>query len=139
MEGEAEVCSICHDPLGSELAGQAVQTECGHLFCRTCLLTWLTLHRRCPLCNAEIRRGHRSLREIAPIVGEGLRVQDGQEEEATAMRINLLKRQRSSDEVLAAQFESLAQHLAATITKRRLDSHTTSLPGNMATIAKAGE
>jgi len=44
---EAERCPICHDPLGSEEAGAAVQAECGHLFCSACLLEWLVRSRVC--------------------------------------------------------------------------------------------
>lgn len=59
-------------------------------------------HQRCPLCNADTRPGCRSLRQLAPICGDGLRVQDGQGEEEAARQICDLKRQRRSDEVCSA-------------------------------------
>lgn len=51
-EGEsAFICNICLDITDKE----PVVTQCGHLYCWTCLYRWLnTNHTTCPVCKAGI-------------------------------------------------------------------------------------
>jgi hypothetical protein len=43
---EPILCPICFDP-----PKQVTSTECGHLFCRSCLFKALKERRNCPLCR----------------------------------------------------------------------------------------
>lgn len=51
-DGEsAFICNICLDITDKE----PVVTQCGHLYCWTCLYRWLnTNHTTCPVCKAGI-------------------------------------------------------------------------------------
>ena len=53
--GEAEasfVCNICLDPVKDP-----VITQCGHLYCWSCLYRWLnTQHTTCPVCKAGVSK-----------------------------------------------------------------------------------
>ncbi|XP_076634439.1 ring finger protein, transmembrane 2 isoform X2 [Colletes latitarsis] len=42
-------CTICH-----ERYSMPVRLHCKHIFCETCVLTWLDKERSCPLCRADI-------------------------------------------------------------------------------------
>ena len=51
-EADADLkCSICFDQTGKK---NVTITECGHIFCASCLLKNLTLRNTCPICRAEI-------------------------------------------------------------------------------------
>lgn len=56
------ICAICHDQYS-----MPVKLQCKHIFCETCVLTWLNREYSCPLCRAIIaddllyRDGHTSL------------------------------------------------------------------------------
>ncbi|KOX76359.1 RING finger and transmembrane domain-containing protein 2 [Melipona quadrifasciata] len=56
------ICAICHDQYS-----MPVRLQCKHIFCETCVLTWLNREYSCPLCRAIIaddllyRDGHTSL------------------------------------------------------------------------------
>lgn len=48
----AFLCSICLDPVKNP-----VITQCGHLYCWSCLYRWLnTQHTTCPVCKAGVSR-----------------------------------------------------------------------------------
>ena len=49
------LCSVCLDPLDN-LHGKLVNTQCNHLFHRSCITRCLQFNNKCPLCRAEIRR-----------------------------------------------------------------------------------
>lgn len=55
------ICAICHDQYS-----MPVRLHCKHIFCETCVLTWLNRECSCPLCRAAItddpiyRDGHTS-------------------------------------------------------------------------------
>ncbi|XP_043264769.1 RING finger and transmembrane domain-containing protein 2-like isoform X2 [Colletes gigas] len=42
-------CAICH-----ERYSVPVRLHCKHIFCETCVLTWLEKKRSCPVCRADI-------------------------------------------------------------------------------------
>ena len=46
-------CSICLDSLCEENDKQIVKTTCNHYFHRSCIVTWLREHRKCPLCQKD--------------------------------------------------------------------------------------
>ncbi len=51
-------CPVCYGTLRA-----AVETSCGHAFCRVCLAEWLQQHegeRVCPVCRAEVSSAHPS-------------------------------------------------------------------------------
>ena len=54
-------CNVCFDP-----ASNPVVTKCGHLFCWSCLLSWLQRAHDCPVCKAGVTRD-----EVIPIFGRG--------------------------------------------------------------------
>eukprot|EP00051_Salpingoeca_urceolata_P028513 m.487238 g.487238 ORF g.487238 m.487238 type:complete len:659 (-) comp24902_c0_seq1:55-2031(-) len=43
------VCSICHDNLAAPIA-----LHCSHIFCESCITTWLEREQTCPLCRAAV-------------------------------------------------------------------------------------
>lgn len=46
------VCSVCLDPVKNP-----VITQCGHLYCWSCLYRWLnTQHSTCPVCKAGVSK-----------------------------------------------------------------------------------
>ncbi|CAK9825565.1 RING finger and transmembrane domain-containing protein 2 [Anthophora retusa] len=53
------ICAICHEEYS-----MPVRLHCKHIFCETCVLTWLNRECSCPLCRAAItddpiyRNGH---------------------------------------------------------------------------------
>ena len=48
----AFLCSICLDPVKNP-----VLTQCGHLYCWSCLYRWLnTQHTTCPVCKAGVSK-----------------------------------------------------------------------------------
>ncbi|KAJ3027497.1 E3 ubiquitin ligase, partial [Rhizophlyctis rosea] len=44
-------CPICHD-----LQSLSNSLPCGHSFCYTCILPWLTSHKTCPTCRLPISK-----------------------------------------------------------------------------------
>lgn len=45
-----EKCIFCHDPKLT----QPCKTECGHVFCAECVLTWVATNKSCPSCRATV-------------------------------------------------------------------------------------
>ncbi|KAF9189604.1 hypothetical protein BGZ51_009423 [Haplosporangium sp. Z 767] len=54
---EDRLCLICRNTY--ELG---LMTECGHVFCKLCLLEWTKDHGKCPSCNSQISR--RRLKQV---------------------------------------------------------------------------
>lgn len=48
---ETQPCPIC---LGSVKAGFAAITQCGHIFCLSCIKRWTDTNERCPNCNDHL-------------------------------------------------------------------------------------
>ena len=48
---QKRLCSICLCTPSLELAAL---TDCGHLFCKSCLDMWLQEHLSCPYCRAHV-------------------------------------------------------------------------------------
>ncbi|CAI4046883.1 hypothetical protein N7582_003924 [Saccharomyces uvarum] len=49
-ENQVLSCSIC---LGEVEVGAII--KCGHYFCKSCILTWLRSHSKCPICKSFCR------------------------------------------------------------------------------------
>jgi hypothetical protein len=45
-------CSICFNEFHKDT--EVYQTSCMHIFCRTCLDTWLNNENNCPMCRKEL-------------------------------------------------------------------------------------
>ncbi|EMR09786.1 hypothetical protein PNEG_01969 [Pneumocystis murina B123] len=45
-----EICVICQN-----IFDFGILTECGHIFCKFCMMRWLTEHQTCPSCKTEIK------------------------------------------------------------------------------------
>jgi hypothetical protein len=45
-------CAICQDAISS---GACRIRQCGHLYHRSCILNWLSMSVRCPVCRHDIR------------------------------------------------------------------------------------
>ncbi|KTW28066.1 hypothetical protein T552_01928 [Pneumocystis carinii B80] len=45
-----KICVICQN-----IFDFGILTECGHIFCKFCMMQWLTKHQTCPSCKAEIK------------------------------------------------------------------------------------
>ncbi|UKK03014.2 RING-type E3 ubiquitin transferase [Theileria orientalis] len=55
-------CNICFDDVN-----EPVVTRCGHLFCWSCLLSWMNRRNyQCPICQAGISREN-----VIPLYGHG--------------------------------------------------------------------
>ncbi|XP_060696853.1 RING finger protein 151 [Hemiscyllium ocellatum] len=50
------ICTICHGVLKDP-----VELICQHVFCRGCILKWLTEKQECPYCRKKVRRVARSV------------------------------------------------------------------------------
>ncbi|XP_042391859.1 E3 ubiquitin-protein ligase RNF4-like [Zingiber officinale] len=42
-------CSMCMDPLG-----EAATTDCGHIYCYSCLREFIQTHKECPTCGRKL-------------------------------------------------------------------------------------
>ena len=52
VHGERFECNICLDDVR-----EPIVTQCGHLFCWSCLYRWLnTNHQTCPVCKAGVTK-----------------------------------------------------------------------------------
>lgn len=47
---DTEFCSIC---VGG-LSKTRIVTECGHVFCATCLVLWWRINETCPMCRSSM-------------------------------------------------------------------------------------
>jgi SNF2 family DNA or RNA helicase len=46
---DSNVCSICFEDNLLSL------TKCGHIYCKDCIMQWLSLHNNCPVCKKELK------------------------------------------------------------------------------------
>ena len=58
-------CAICQEAISS---GGARIRQCGHVFHRSCIVNWLGMSVRCPVCRHDIRR--EDLEEETPPASE---------------------------------------------------------------------
>jgi len=54
---EEDICPICRDVLGGE-EGLARELLCHHIFCDTCISTWLQSSKKCPLCICDLEEAY---------------------------------------------------------------------------------
>jgi len=47
-------CAICQDSISS---GACRIRQCGHVYHRSCILSWFGMNVRCPVCRHDIREG----------------------------------------------------------------------------------
>ena len=52
VESTASNCAICQDSISS---GACRIRQCGHVYHRSCLLSWFGMSVRCPVCRHDIR------------------------------------------------------------------------------------
>jgi hypothetical protein len=48
------ICAICQDSISS---GACRIRQCGHVYHRSCILSWFGMNVRCPVCRHDIREG----------------------------------------------------------------------------------
>jgi len=56
IDSSSTNCAICQDAISS---GGARIRQCGHVFHRSCIVNWLGMSVRCPVCRHDIRREDR--------------------------------------------------------------------------------
>ena len=49
-KAKTELCPICLDSTETK----KTQLLCSHIYCRTCISTWLNKSKKCPLCMADL-------------------------------------------------------------------------------------
>lgn len=54
IESTTSNCAICQDSI---VTGACRIRQCGHIYHRSCLLSWFSLNVRCPVCRHDIREG----------------------------------------------------------------------------------
>lgn len=53
IDNGSGICAICQD----NISGQCARVrQCGHMYHRQCLVTWLAMSVRCPVCRHDIRQ-----------------------------------------------------------------------------------
>ena len=52
IESTTSNCAICQDSIAS---GACRIRQCGHVYHRSCILTWFGMNVRCPVCRHDIR------------------------------------------------------------------------------------
>ena len=68
LDPEDQACSICHEPMQMASAYDlhdepgAEIVDCGHVFGLKCILRWLKLQTRCPLCRSTVMTSQRVYR-----------------------------------------------------------------------------
>lgn len=55
-------CAICFESMVNRTNRTIVNTECGHMFCKTCITTWIVERPHCPMCDHTL-----TLQQIRPI------------------------------------------------------------------------
>jgi hypothetical protein len=45
------ICSICHDALSDKIIKKL---RCQHLYCQECITKWLSMSKKCPMCNYQL-------------------------------------------------------------------------------------
>lgn len=48
------ICAICQDSISS---GACRIRQCGHVYHRSCIVSWFGMNVRCPVCRHDIREG----------------------------------------------------------------------------------
>lgn len=56
VESSSTNCAICQDSISS---GGARIRQCGHVFHRSCVVSWFGMSVRCPVCRHDIREQER--------------------------------------------------------------------------------
>ncbi|KAL1206909.1 E3 ubiquitin-protein ligase RMA3 [Cardamine amara subsp. amara] len=81
-------CCICLD-----LSKDPVVTNCGHLYCWSCLYRWLQVSeaKECPVCKGEV-----SVKTVTPIYGRGKNKRDSEEVSDTKIPPRPQARRRES-------------------------------------------
>lgn len=54
-EDHANICQICRGSLAQSI--NVAVTDCGHMFCKECLITWFRVKMKCPTCNCSLTWG----------------------------------------------------------------------------------
>ncbi|KAK3267894.1 hypothetical protein CYMTET_23576 [Cymbomonas tetramitiformis] len=123
---ESMTCMICHEIWSVSGPHRVTSLKCGHLFGKSCILTWLDQKPKCPSCNSRCKA--RDLRDIY-----ATKVVAADTEEVDAMRGKIdqleaslelvrakselsgqqLKRQRTEYESLSASHTDLQSRLAS--------------------------
>jgi hypothetical protein len=57
IEPTTNNCAICQESVSS---GACRIRQCGHVYHRSCILSWFGLNVRCPVCRHDIREGHQA-------------------------------------------------------------------------------
>lgn len=47
------ICPICQETF-ENIQGGYRKLKCEHLYCEACITTWLTKHKKCPVCNIDL-------------------------------------------------------------------------------------
>lgn len=55
-----EVCPICQERLtllcNSSTESCLCETLCGHIYCKECIVSWLSINTKCPVCAADFSK-----------------------------------------------------------------------------------
>ena len=60
IESTTSNCAICQDSISS---GGCRIRQCGHVYHRSCILSWFAMNVRCPVCRHDIREGTQDSQE----------------------------------------------------------------------------
>ena len=61
---EKNTCVICLEEDHKSCHMIFVKTECGHIYCKTCIDKWLSMNDRCPLCMHQFKDAVTSLEDL---------------------------------------------------------------------------
>lgn len=53
VDGDEDTCVVCINAI-KETGNDARKLICNHIYCKPCIDTWLSSHKRCPVCNVDL-------------------------------------------------------------------------------------
>ena len=136
-EAKADLCTMCFE---KPAPGQGIVIDCGHLFCKGCIIHARGMDRRCPNCRRLSDMAHRD--EVEQAAAQERWVRELQDEEDQRQHHGADVTQRDAGTDIAVEEEVTArQHLddiATAAAQQRFEARLAALPEPDVPVARGG-